>query len=177
MIRLLTLPILLALTACAGAQYRDTDVPIVAQADFDVPRYLGIWYEIARYPVVFQEGCTAVTATYGPVDADTISVLNTCHEGAPEGPERTISGTADIVGPGQLKVKFASVPFIAAPYWVLWVDPAYRTAVVGVPSGRAGWILSRTPVIDDATRARAEEALLANGYDPALLVNTPQARE
>ena len=177
MLRLLPLLLLPILAACTGGQYRDESAPIVAQADFDATRYLGTWFEIARYPVPFQEGCTAVTATYGPVDADTISVLNTCHEDTPDGPERSISGTADIVGPGQLKVKFSSVPFIAAPYWVLWIDPAYRTAVVGVPSGRAGWILARTPVIDPATRSRAEAALLANGYDPALLVNTPQERE
>ena len=156
---------LLALTAC-GTAYRDTSTAIVAQSDFDVGQYLGKWYEIARFPVVFQRGCTATTATYGAVDATTISVQNTCRDGAPDGPLRSVSGTAELVGPGQLKVQFSSVPFVRAPYWVLWVDEGYETAVVGVPNGRAGWILARTPEISPARRAQAESVLRKNGYDP-----------
>lgn len=161
--------------ACAGGVFRDTSVPISAQADFDAARYLGRWYEIARFPVPFQEGCTATTADYGPIDPSTISVLNSCREGSPEGPLRQIDGTADIVGPGKLKVRFGNVPFIAGDYWVLWVDDAYQNAVVGVPSGRAGWILSRTPTMSAEARANAEAVLVANGYDPAQLIDVPQA--
>jgi apolipoprotein D and lipocalin family protein len=165
----------LALASCVGPSYRDAGVPIAAQRDFQPERYLGRWYEIARYPVRFEEGCTATTADYGRVDAGTISVLNTCRKGAPDGPVESISGTARIVAPGELKVRFAGVPFVAADYWVLWVDADYRTAVVGVPSGRAGWILARTPVIDPARRAEAEAVLARNGYDPARLDDVPQA--
>ncbi|WP_227271126.1 lipocalin family protein [Roseobacter weihaiensis] len=169
-LRLLFLLALVLLTAC-GTRYRDNTQPITAQADFDPARYLGTWYEIARYPVAFQRGCTATTATYGALDADTISVLNTCRQDSPDGPLRSVKGTADISGPGQLKVQFASVPFVRAPYWVLWVDETYDTAVVGVPNGRAGWILARRPRISDAKRAEAEAVLRANGYDPAALLN------
>jgi len=142
---------------------------------FDLDRYLGTWYEIARFPVFFEEGCTATTAEYGPIDADTVSVLNTCRQDTPDGPVRQISGTARIVAPGELKVKFSSVPFVAADYWVLWVDADYQTAVVGVPSGRAGWILARTPSIDAARRAEAEAILSRNGYDPGRLYDVPHA--
>jgi apolipoprotein D and lipocalin family protein len=172
--RLALLAACLVLAAC-GPSFRDTTVPIAAQRDFAPERYLGRWYEIARFPVRFEEGCTATTADYGPVDATTISVLNTCREGAPDGPAKSIAGTARIVAPGELKVKFASVPFIAADYWVLWVDADYQTAVVGVPSGRAGWILARTPAIDSERRAAAEAVLARAGYDPRLLYDVPQA--
>ncbi len=161
----------LALMTACGTVYRDTATPIAAQADFDPTRYLGTWYEIARYPVRFQEGCTATTATYGLIDDDTVSVLNRCRDGSPQGHERQISGRAAIEGPGQLRVSFSSVPFVRAPYWVLWVDTDYQTAVVGVPSGKAGWILARTPQISDATRTEAEAILTANGYDPAALID------
>ena len=57
----------LALVGCAGESFRDTTAPIAAQQDFDPERYLGLWYEIARFPVRFQEGCTATTAEYGAV--------------------------------------------------------------------------------------------------------------
>jgi apolipoprotein D and lipocalin family protein len=164
-----------ALSACVGPSYRDPGATIAAQRDFQPERYLGRWYEIARYPVSFEEGCTATTADYGPIDAETISVLNTCRQGAPDGPVEQISGTATIVAPGELKVRFSSVPFVAADYWVLWVDEDYRTAVVGVPSGRAGWILARTPTIDADRRAAAEAVLARNGYDPSRLYDVPQA--
>ena len=141
--RRLCLLVCVLLAGCAT--YRDRDVPIAAQADFQPARYLGLWFEIARYPVRFEEGCTATTAEYGRIDATTISVVNTCRQGSPDGPAERISGSARVVGPGRLKVSFDSVPFVSADYWVLWVDEDYRTAVVGVPSGRAGWILARTP--------------------------------
>ena len=70
-----------ALSACVGPSYRDPGVTIAAQRDFQPERYLGRWYEIARYPVSFEEGCTATTAEYSGIDGQTISVLNTCRKG------------------------------------------------------------------------------------------------
>jgi apolipoprotein D and lipocalin family protein len=67
------------------------------------------------------------------------------------------------------------VPLLAADYWVLWVDDDYQTAVVGVPSGKSGWILARTPTIDADHRARAEAVLTRNGYDPGRLYDVPHA--
>ncbi|WP_187431038.1 Outer membrane lipoprotein Blc [Roseobacter fucihabitans] len=174
--RLKILLSLVVLTACA-APYRDTRVAITSQKGFVAERYLGRWYEIARFPVSFQKGCTATTADYGRIDADTISVKNTCRQGSPDGEMRSISGTADIIGPGRLKVRFNNVPFIAAPYWVLWVDEGYETAVVGVPNGRAGWILARAPIIDADRRVKAEQILRANGYDVTALIDVQQTIE
>lgn len=65
---------------------------------------------------------------------------------------------------------------IRADYWVLWVDDGYNTAVVGVPNGRAGWILARTPQISPHKRAEAENRLRAAGYDVGALIDTPQTR-
>ncbi|WP_424926785.1 lipocalin family protein [Amaricoccus tamworthensis] len=175
MMRTTALMLLCGTLAACSTSYRDTDQPIVAQQDFDAERYLGLWYEVARFPVFFEEDCTATTAEYGPVDEDTISVLNTCRDETPDGPVEQISGTADIVAPGQLKVKFDGIPFAAGDYWVLWVDEAYETAVVGVPSGNAGWILARSPSIDAARRAKAEDVLAGNGYDPSQLYDVPHA--
>ncbi len=159
----------LALLAACGPSYRDTSAPIAAQADLDAERYLGLWYEIARFPVPFQKGCTATTAEYGRIDADTIGVLNTCREGSPDGPTKQIAGSADIVGPGKLKVKFDSVPLIRGDYWVLYIDEDYSLAVVGAPRGTTGWILARTPSISAEERSKAEEVLRRNGYDTSRL--------
>ena len=153
--------------------YRDTDVPIASKALFEPARYLGTWYEVARYPVPFEAGCVGVTAEYGAIDAETISVKNTCRN--PDGSVKSvIEGSATIVGPGRLKVRFPSVPFGAADYWVLWTDESYRTAVVGAPNGRSGWILNRSPEIPADRLAAAREILDFNGYDLGRLMEVPQ---
>lgn len=164
----------LVLAACAAPSYRDTDVPIASAAAFDPARYAGLWYEVARFPVPFQAGCVGTTARYTPRPDGTLGVVNTCRDGALGGPVKRIEGTARPTGPGRLAVRFEGVPFIAGPYWVLWVDDGYETAVVGVPSGRAGWVLSRTPAIRADKWRAALEVLDFNGYDTGRLVRTPQ---
>lgn len=176
MMRALAFLLVAAVAGCGivAPSYRDTTVPIASKADFDPSRYTGLWYEIARFPVSFQEGCTAVTAEYEKRPDGSLSVLNTCRDGAPDGPSRRIEGTAEVTGPGRLSVRFSSVPFVSAPYWVLWVDADYRTAVVGVPSGRAGWILNRDPTIPRDRLRAALRVLEFNGYDVSKIVPTPQ---
>ncbi len=174
----------MALAACTASQsgdqvggwldvYRDTSVPIASKAVFEPARYLGTWYEVARYPVPFERGCVKVTATYGMQNDGNISVINTCRN--PDGSVKSqITGTAEIVGPGRLKVSFPSVPFGAADYWVLWVDEGYRTAVVGAPNGKSGWILNRDPQIPQDRLNAAREVLDFNGYDLSRLMQVPQ---
>ncbi len=180
--RRLILAALAALAGCSAdtaapglvASYRDTSVPIASAALFDRARYSGTWYEIARYPVPFQRGCVATRAVYTPRPDGSFDVVNTCRDGALDGPLKRIDGSAVIAGPGRLSVSFDSVPFLSAPYWVLWVDEGYRTAVVGVPSGRAGWILNRDPAIPADRLAAAREVLVFNGYDLSRLQMVPQ---
>lgn len=153
--------------------YRDTDVTIASMALFDPDRYLGTWYEVARYPVIFERGCVKVTAEYQKIDDNTISVFNTCRN--LDGSVRSeILGSADVVGPARLKVSFPSVPFGASDYWVLWVDQDYQTAVVGAPNGRSGWILNRQPQIPADRLRAAREILDFNGYDLDRLMEVPQ---
>lgn len=160
--------LILALAACTGS-YRDTSVGMSSMAVFDPARYAGTWYEIASFPVPFQAGCTDTKAEYGLSETG-LSVRNSCLQ---DGNRVVIDGTATVSGPGRLKVRLDGVPF-PADYWVLWVDEGYRTAVVGVPSGRAGWILNRSPDIPDDRLRAAREVLAFNGYDLSRLVMTPQ---
>lgn len=161
----------LVLAACAAfPSYRDTDVQITSMAVFDPARYAGLWYEVASYEAPFQKGCADTRATYTLREDGTLDVLNQCTR---NGTATRIEGAAWVVGPGRLKVSLDGVP-IAADYWVLWVDEGYRTAVVGTPSGRAGWILNRDPEIPADRLAAAKEVLAFNGYDLAPLKMTPQ---
>ncbi|MEM6386175.1 MAG: lipocalin family protein [Pseudomonadota bacterium] len=161
----------LLLTACAGSSYRDPAVNITSMAVFEPERYAGLWYEVASFPTPFQSGCTDTQADYGLAPDGGLTVRNACLR---NGALSVIEGTASVVGPGRLKVRLDGVPF-AADYWVLWVDEGYRTAVIGTPSGRAGWILNRSPSIPADRLAAAEEVLRFNGYDVGQMQRTPQA--
>lgn len=162
----------LTLVAC-GSSYRDRSVGLSSMAVFEPARYAGIWYEVASFPTPFQAGCRNTRAEYAPLADGSLSVTNTCLK---DGSPVVIGGRATVVGPGRLSVRLAGVP-VAAPYWVLWVDTGYRTAVVGTPSGRAGWILNRTPEIPPDRLAAARDVLAFNGYDLEALRMTPQVTE
>lgn len=167
--RLLAGVVLAGLVAACAPAWRDTAQPMTTVEELDLARYAGLWHEVARFPVPFQTGCVDSTATYALRDDGTLSVTNRCRMERPDGPLRSISGSARPVGPGRLAVQLGWLPF-RAPYHVLWVAEDYGTAVVGVPSGRAGWILHRSPDISPDRMAEAVAVLEASSYDSRRLI-------
>lgn len=169
MLRALALAAVAALTlspATAEASYRDKSVPLSVVTNLDLDRYLGKWYEIARFPNRFERGCQGVTAEYSMRPDGQIRVLNTCREGSPTGPARTADGVARVEGPGKLSVTFVPwLPFARGDYWVLHLEPDYSLAVVGEPSGKWGWILARSANPPKAALDRAQAAMTRMGYD------------
>ena len=160
----------LGLTAAAEGRYRDTSQPIGVVANLDLERYLGKWYEIARFPNRFERGCEGVTAEYAKRPDGKIDVVNTCRKGSPDGPKEVAEGVASVVAPGKLAVTFVPwLPFAKGDYWVLYVDPAYSFAVVGEPRGRTGWILARDPALPQANYDKAVSVLETMGYDTSQL--------
>lgn len=157
---LAALAALTLLSTPASAEYRDTSVPMKTQ-EIDLQSYLGKWYEVARYPNTFERGCQAPTATYSQNADGTVEVLNACAGG------RSRSAEAVKVGPGKFEVDFVRwLPGVAkGDYWVLYVDNGYDLAVVGEPTGRYGWVLSRTPQIRQSQLDKAQSVLRQNGYD------------
>lgn len=153
------------LSACASQPvYRRAEPPLAAVPAVDADRYLGRWYEIARYPNGFQKDCEAVTATYSRRDDGLIKVVNAC--GAVEGSRaREAVGRAKIVDAqsnAKLKVSFFG-PFWG-DYWIIDLKDDYSRAIVGEPSGRYLWVLARDPAITDDDRADIVAALDRLGY-------------
>jgi len=148
----------------AGAQPVLVPVPSV-----ELKRYAGGWYEIARIPNRFQRQCARHTiAQYGLRPDGRLSVLNQCIKRSGNVDQAT--GVAKVVDPvsrAKLKVSFVSVlgwrPFWG-DYWVIGLDHDYRWAVVGSPDRRYGWVLSRTPRLDDASMASIRELLERQGF-------------
>ncbi len=141
----------------------------------DLERYLGTWYEIARYPNRFQEGCVGTTATYRARDDGRIDVINRCRENELDGPLREAEGVAwvtDEQSNARLRVRFFW-PF-SGDYWVIGLDEDYRWAVVGHPRRSYLWVLARRPMLTDETWQHIEGLIEARGYDLEPLQMTPQ---
>lgn len=159
--------LLAAALAPGPAHAQDALLPNTPVRALDLQRYAGQWHEIARLPMFFQRKCVAnTTAIYTPRPDGRLGVRNACDRA--DGRQQVAEGVARPVpaGLGQLEVRFAPdwlawLPVTWADYWVLEVDPAYRWAVVGGPSRKYLWVLSRTPDMTrtqyDAIRTRAAQ--------------------
>lgn len=175
---LLAAAALFTLPALASAMpVGNPSVPEPAKA-VDLERYLGRWYELARYENRFEKDCEGVTATYSKRDDGRVKVVNICQKNEVGGPEKTAKGRAKIVEGSQnakLKVTFFW-PFFG-DYWVLDRDNAYTWAIVGEPSGKYLWILTREaiPAPEKVEMLKGRAASL--GYDLSLLRMTKHAPE
>jgi apolipoprotein D and lipocalin family protein len=153
--------------------------PLRVVPDVDLVRYVGQWYEIARFPNRFQKRCAGeVTANYTLLPSGRLRVLNGCRlEGV------QAEGVARVADKGQpnsiLKVRFAPwflsfIPQVWGDYQIIALSPDYTHALVGDPGREYLWILSRSPRMDDATYDRLVEEAGAQGFDVNLLQKTRQ---
>ncbi|HEY6133901.1 MAG TPA: lipocalin family protein [Rubrivivax sp.] len=155
--------------------------PVQTVPQLDLRRYAGHWYEIARLPVPFESQCAGdATATY-TLGESGVDVLNCCR--LRNGRLRCASGVGRVV-PGSQGAKLDVslfprwlrwLPFAWAGYWVIDVDAAYQTAVVGTPGRHGLWLLSRSPVVDEARLQRMVENAAAQGYRVAGLRSVPHS--
>jgi apolipoprotein D and lipocalin family protein len=170
--------LLLGLACVPPLQAAETSA-LASVGSVDTPRYLGRWYEIAKYPNRFQRVCTGdTTAEYAARDDGAISVVNRCATatGASEtaGIARSVDGRSDRLKVSFLPAALRWLPVGWGNYWVIGLAPDYRYAVVGEPTREYLWILSRTPTLSSDDRRAIDALLRAQDYDPARLVDTAQ---
>ena len=137
-------------TSCLA--FQEASQPLTTVEHVDIPRYMGVWYEIASYPQWFSRECFNTSATYTLRDDGRVDVLNQCHKGSPAGPVKSAKGVAYIANTqtnAELKVSFFW-PFYG-DYWVVELGQDYEYAVVSEPGRTTLWILSRTPEMDETT--------------------------
>nr|CBX72520.1 outer membrane lipoprotein blc [Yersinia enterocolitica W22703] len=122
--------------------------------NFQLPRYLGTWYEIARLDHSFERGLDNVTANYSPRDDGGVKVINRGYNAKKQQWQESIGKAYFIGSPQQasLKVSFFG-PFYGG-YNVIDLDDEYQHALIAGPNREYLWILSRTPTIDNQTRDR-----------------------
>ncbi len=132
----------------------------------EIDRYLGRWYEFARYPVWFERGAEAVTADYSLRPDGLIRVVNTAHRGGLSGPLSWSEARARALpGTGQAKLKVSFLPLVWGDYWILDHADDYSWSIVGEGSRRHLWILTRVPHPPPAERALLLTRVQSLGYD------------
>ena len=173
---------LLAFYACS-ALASDTPGPLVSIPALDVPRYMGSWYEIAKYPNWFQRKCLKNTRADYSAQADgRVRVVNICTNR--EGQVTEAVGEARQIGSSnssKLEVRFAPawlsfIPLVWGNYWVIDIDPGYQVVAVSEPKREYLWILSRTPDLPAKTYEDLVARLEKKGFDTVKLERTPQGR-
>lgn len=149
--------------------------PLPTVSHVDLNRYAGRWYEIARYPNRFERKCISdVTATYTALADGKIRVVNLCL--AYNGTVNRSEGIATIANKqtnAKLKVTFFW-PF-SGNYWIIALGDEYEYAVVGEPSRKYLWILSRDPHMEEGLYQRLLTQIKNIRYDPDKLSRTKQS--
>jgi apolipoprotein D and lipocalin family protein len=145
---------------------------------FEVERYLGTWYEIARLDHSFERGLSRVSATYQLREDGGISVLNRGYSAA-DGAWQSVEGKAYFVekpDQGYLKVSFFG-PFYGA-YVIFALDQAnYQYSLVSGPDRSYFWLLARNPTIDEKLKDTLVAKAQALGFatDRLIFVNQSPA--
>ena len=165
--------ILLTLTACTSLPDRVEPV-----SNFELNRYLGTWYEIARLDHSFERGLSQVQAEYSRRDDGGVKVINRGFDAA-RGEWREAEGKAYFVedsNTGYLKVSFFG-PFYGA-YVIMELDhKGYQYSLVSGPDRDYLWILSRTPKMDADTLERLVAIARKAGYPVDELIYVEQGSD
>lgn len=166
---LLSISLITLLTACTGTPENVSPVK-----DFQIDRYLGTWYEIARLDHSFERGLEQVSATYSLRDDGGITVLNKGYStkdsawSQAEGKAYLIDAR-DAENRGHLKVSFFG-PFYSS-YIIFELDQeAYQYAFISGYNKNYLWLLSRTPHIDAALREQFVQQAQRLGFATEQLI-------
>ena len=171
--------ILLAFSTTIFSQTADT--PVKTIASLDVPRYMGTWYEIAKFPNWFQKKCVSNTqAVYSIRPDGNLKVLNSCKTA--DGEISQAEGTARQQGSkdsSKLEVRFAPewlsfLPMVWGEYWIIDLDAQYQVAAVSDSKREYLWVLSRTPQLDKKTYDELLLRLRSQQFDTRKLETTQQ---
>lgn len=150
---------------------RENTIDTTTVTTLDLNRYLGQWYEIARYDHSFERGLVGCMANYSLREDGLIKVVNTGYKGSLDGKCKESEGKARRPNenePGKLQVAFFWNFW--GDYYVLELDENYQYVLVGSKTDKYLWILSRVPHMEqevlDRLLVRAEE----RGYDISKLI-------
>lgn len=168
--------IIFSLISCSS--FATTELQTVSKVEIN--KYMGKWYEIARYNNWFQRKCGATTAEYTNL-GKRVQVLNSCKLKKDDNKIDQAHGSAIVKDKDtNAKLTVSFVPWLqrfgvfGGPYWVIELGENYEYAVVGHPKRKYLWILSRTPEMPEKLYNELLDKLEnIHHYDTATLFKTP----
>ena len=172
---LIGLAVLILLSCSNTNKMENIDTTCVDSVDLN--KYLGTWYEIARFPHSFEKGLVGVTANYSFRKDGKIRVLNQGYKGTLDGKLSRAEGKAKVPDPkntARLKVSFFL--FFYGDYFVLELDEDYQWAMIGSSSPNYFWILSRAPQMDPEVYQKLLDNAEKRGYDLGSLIEVDQPK-
>jgi len=157
---------------------QETKLDKIVVKELDLQKYLGTWYEIARYDHRFERGLVGVTATYSMRNDGKIKVVNSGYKKSLDGQFSQAVGKAKIPDPvnNPAKLKVSFFWFFYGDYFVLDLDKDYHWALIGSSSDKYLWILSRKPQMEKELYDKLLDKLQKRGYDISKLIKVEQKK-
>ena len=168
--------ILIPMTIFSSCKAQNTMIDKNVVKELNIERYLGEWYEIARFDHRFERGLVGVTANYSLRDDGKIKVVNSGYKDSLNGKFSQAVGKAKIPNPASepSKLKVSFFWFFYGDYFVLELDEDYQWAVIGSSSDKYLWILSRSPQMNDELYQQILKGLTQRGYNVRQLIKVNQ---
>ncbi len=144
-------------------------------SELDLERFMGKWYEIARFDHSFERGLVGCTADYSIQSDGIVQVVNSGYKENFNGKFKQSIGKArrpNASVPGQLEVSFFL--WFYSDYNVLYLSPDYDYVLIGSSNDKYLWIMSRTPQLNPDVQRKLLDFAKERGYDTEKLIWVPQ---
>lgn len=172
-IKLATLLFVISLFSCSNSKKMVNNDTV---SSLEIEKFLGKWYEIARFPHSFEKDLVGVSATYSMLNDGNIKVLNQGYKYTLDGKHSSATGKAKLKNPNNpahLRVSFFWIFY--SDYLVMELDEEnYNWAVIGSSSPNYLWILSRTPQLEPNILNNLKTKIKERGYDLNKLIMVEQ---
>jgi len=138
--------------------------PLQTVSSVELHKYIGKWYEIARYENWFEKGCVGATAEY-VLEEDMVRVINRCYDETGTKTDEANGKAYAVEGSENARLRVTFFWPFYGNYWVIKLAEDYRYAVVGEPTRKYLWVLARGKTLNDEDKQAILEALPTFGYD------------
>ena len=162
--------------SCTSTKNQETMIDKTVVKELDLQKYLGTWYELARYNHKFERGLVGVTANYSLREDGKIKVLNSGYKKRLDGKFSQATGKAFVPEPKSVPAKLKVSFFwnFYGDYFVMELDKDYQWAIIGSSTDKFLWILSRTPQVEPELYNELLDKIKSRGYDLSQLIKVEQ---
>ncbi len=165
---------LLSLNSCSSIK----QAPLLTVPHVDLKHYMGDWYVFANIPYSLEKGKVGTLDRYALRPDGKMDNIFLFRRGSLDAPLEQWKGVAWVHNKAtnaEWRVQF--VWPLRVPYLIIDLDKDYQWSVIGYPNRKMAWVLSRKPVLDEATYRGILERMAKQGYDTSLLAKVPQKSE